>query len=195
MKKIMSMVLLVLLMVSFMSVAAAPSEWATPWITRAKTTTIIAEDYEAEWQTPITREAFCELAFNTLVALGKVPVVPENSPFADTDSKAVAALSNLGIILGKAETVFAPEDLLTREEAATILWRMADGLGCVAEDPSITLYTDHSDIATWAQSPVYVVFTLGIMEGTGTAFSPKANYTVEQAVTTMVRLYNVVPQA
>lgn len=194
MKKTVSLVLLALLMSTFFSVAAVPSEWAAPWIATAKQATIISGDYEAEWQTPITREAFCELAFNTLVALEKTPDVPETSPFSDTDNKAIAALNNLGVILGKAEGVFAPADLLTREEAATILWRMADGLGCVAEDPSITLYSDHSDIASWAQSPVYVVYTLGIMQGTGTEFSPKANYTVEQAVATMVRLYDVVPK-
>ncbi|MBE7009876.1 MAG: S-layer homology domain-containing protein [Ruminococcaceae bacterium] len=195
MKKLVSVVLVCMLL-STMPVFAAstPSDWANSFIATAKNATIISQDYEAEWQTAITREAFCELAYNTMVALGKEPTVPEKSPFTDTENKAIAALNSMEIILGKAEGVFAPADLLTREEAATILWRMSDKLGCAVTNPNITIYSDHSDIATWAQSPVYVVYALGIMQGTDTGFSPKANYTVEQAVTTMVRLYNVTPR-
>ena len=41
--------------------------------------------------------------------------------FADTDDDEVAFLANSGIINGRSETEFAPNDDITREEAAVIL--------------------------------------------------------------------------
>ncbi|MBE7022334.1 MAG: hypothetical protein E7414_03875 [Ruminococcaceae bacterium] len=174
-------------------VASVPSAWAKTSIEQAEQLGVVPAGYVPDWQAPITREGFCDLAFNTMKASGKTLPVPVETPFTDTENMSIAALNEAGIILGKDEGIFAPADLLTREEAATILWRMSEQLGCVAEDTNLVLYKDHDDIASWAQSPVYVMFTLGVMEGTDTGFLPKASYTTEQAVATLVRLYNVRP--
>ncbi len=59
------------------------------------------------------------------------------SSFADTDDNEVAFLANSGIINGRSETKFAPNDDITREEAAVILTNTAEFMD-VKED--ITLF-------------------------------------------------------
>ena len=52
------------------------------------------------------------------------------------------------------------------------------------------LYIDESEISDWAKSSVACMNAMGIMNGVSeVVFSPKGNYTVEQAIATMVRLY------
>ena len=51
-------------------------------------------------------------------------------------------------------------------------------------------YADKETISAWAFDAVFYMRELGIMIGTSeTEFSPKATYTLEQAVATVVRLY------
>ena len=111
----------------------------------------------------------------------------------------MAALYHSGIIRGRNETVFSPEDSITREEAAAILSRMAVFMeipipaaknGTAFYD--VSLYTDDPEISDWAREGIYATLALSVMTGTeAQMFSPKAPYTVEQAVITMVRLLEV----
>ena len=82
----------------------------------------------------------------------------------------------MDIIKGKSETEFAPNDSLTREEAATeIYFDFADG----------------AQISDWAINNVQVICNMGIMQGVGdNRFAPKDLYTTEQAIATLVRIYN-----
>ena len=92
---------------------------------------------------------------------------------------------------------FAPDEPITREQAVTILYRMAEFLDKipavqpgVAGYPSSYYYTDSKDISDWARNAVLTMKRMGIMNGTDSnEFLPKGNYTAEQAIATMVRLY------
>ena len=170
---------------------------------------------------PITRQDFCELAYKTMgnmkgtieynAALQEAhdtgapfdvtagpkndyPTAPaQSTPFIDTDSKAVAILSGLGIILGEGNGRFAPLDLLTRQEAATILGRMADYFSMQTFDPGL-VYADAGKISGWAAAGVAQVSGMGIMNGTGGGmFSPQGTFTKEQAIATMIREIGCIP--
>ena len=53
------------------------------------------------------------------------------------------------------------------------------------------LIDDGKLISDWARESVSIMNSMKIMEGVSdTEFAPKVNYTVEQAIATMVRLYN-----
>ncbi|NLM45280.1 MAG: alkaline phosphatase [Firmicutes bacterium] len=88
----------------------------------------------------ITRENFCILAYELLhKAAGTEIITPhyQNDPDPFTDhtsyiSYKIFTLYKLGIVNGVGENKFAPDKILTREEAATILNRIAAYLGSIS---------------------------------------------------------------
>lgn len=142
----------------------------------------------------ITRLEFAQLSYDTLTYAG-LSSNSNASYFADTDSKAVSALFDLNIINGKSFDKFAPDELLTREEAAAIIYRICRfaGLEDVYENRMLSsyYYIDTSDFNDWSADAIYNLKFHHIMEGSGEdKFSPKDNYTVGEAITTLTRLYD-----
>lgn len=173
---------------------AAPSNWAMDYVSKADS--IGMTDYfKVPWTNNITREQFCHLAYNMLDRAKNIEwkKAVEN-PFEDTDNEKVLSLYLEGIIEGKDGKIFAPQDEITREEAAAILARIAD---CM-ELPSTEMYFEFADIgeiSDWASHNVQRVCNLGVMHGVGdNRFSPKSGYTVEQAVVTLVRLFDLISE-
>ena len=101
-------------------------------------------------------------------------------------------LNALGIINGKSKTEFAPNDYLTREEAATIIYRLIDKIypDWVATEIYFD-FADSSQISDWAMNNIQFICNMGIMKGVeDNKFAPKDNYTTEQAIVTLVRVYD-----
>jgi len=169
--------------------AGSPSAWAEETVDAAIADGIVPKSLQDQYLDDITREEFSELAYETMSKLYEMPTVEFS--FSDTDSEKVASLAELGIIYGKSETEFAPKDLITREEAATILYRMAGVLGIPITQQYVE-YRDNAEISGWAISAVYAMRNADIMNGTGNNnFSPADTYTIEQAITTMYRVFKL----
>ncbi len=167
------------------------SDWAKSDIEKAIALNIINVGGNYNFPGAITREMFCELAYNYVSEFGKLPVDDGHIVFVDTDNMKVRILNTMGIIKGKSATQFAPNDLLTREEAATILNRL---INVVHPDLASTeLYYEFADsaqISDWAMSAIQRICNIGIMKGVGNNnFAPQENYTTEQAIVTLVRVY------
>ncbi|MBQ7097784.1 MAG: transporter substrate-binding domain-containing protein [Clostridia bacterium] len=167
-----------------------PSDWATDDIDKAKKLNIIGGNYN--FPDSITREEFCGLVYNyySLYA-DEVEVVNAGNPFLDTENQDVMVLNALGIINGKSKTEFAPDDLLTREEAAVILSRLINVAhsNCAAHELYYE-FEDSANISDWAMDSVQRICNLGIMNGVGeNKFAPQEEYTTEQAIATLVRVY------
>ncbi len=167
------------------------SEWAWADIDKAHALNITNAGGNYNFPGAITREKFCELAYNYVSEFGNLPVDDGHIVFVDTDNMKVRILNTMGIIKGKSRAQFAPNDLLTREEAATILNRL---INIVHPDLASTeLYYEFSDnaqISDWAMSAIQRICNMGIMKGVGNNnFAPQENYTTEQAIVTLVRVY------
>ena len=67
---------------------------------------------------------------------------------------------------------------------------MIDALSLRAGGGFIPEFSDDAGISDWARESVYKCFRYGIMMGTDNGFEPQGTYTVEQAIATMIRLYN-----
>jgi len=103
----------------------------------------------------------------------------------------VNILYALGIVNGKDESHFDPDGTITREEAATLLCKVAEMYMWIGTETSLT-YNDTDLISPWAKFFVTWANEHGIMTGiTEEEFNPQGQYTVEQAVATIVRLYNL----
>ena len=134
------------------------------------------------YQENITRVEFCILlecmleeksdkAIDVLIEERGTPIQP---PFDDALYIDVNTIARLGIIYGVGDNKFNPLGEITRQEAATMLYRTAKVLGY---DTSATP-TNFSGVASWASQGVDFVVANGIMFGTGNGFEPEGKYTL-----------------
>lgn len=141
----------------------------------------------------ITREQFCNFVYNWVNPIKELPIFKyERAPFDDTNGNdKITVLYSAKIVSGKGDYIFSPNDKLTREEAATILCRAANYLDIELPLAKVDMsYADNSEISSWAVSSVYSLKTLNILNNTDKNFNPKANITISQAVSALVRLYD-----
>ena len=188
--KLISVLLTVFLIFANFSVSRAAtlenanvSEYAKPYI--EKLTESIQFDYD-DYTKPIKRDEFARLIYfsvkqmsdtmNTKVILNDVKPL-----FTDTDDVCIGALSNAGIITGRNDECFSPNDFLTREEAAAVIGRAFDLFGFKRLN-KITNFADKSNISPWAVSAVDSLCPYKIIIGTDNGnFLPKSTITGEQA--------------
>ncbi len=104
----------------------------------------------------------------------------------DYAEKAIAYCGETGIIAGKAAGKFAPNDFITREQAATIVARALK-----LQSTSANKFADDASISSWATNGVYACVASGIIEGVGNnTFAPKKNLTRAQAARILVLALN-----
>ena len=105
-------------------------------------------------------------------------------------------LQAAGIISGYEDGTFKPNNSITREEASMLLYKTAQYMGYndFYEDYKLSdyKYADDEEIGEWAKEAVYQMNKAEIMTGMGDdMFSPKSNYTNEQSISTIMRLYDL----
>ena len=175
-----------------------PSQWAVEYINEAVDMEILDTEKTYNYTSPITRLEFCELIFEAIKkhsGLGNKLDISFPSPFSDTDSQAVTLMNVAGIINGKSDTIFAPDDFLTREEAATIIVRTVDVLGTPVSTEVYYEFKDLDQISDWAMDSVQKICNFKFMIGVGdNRFAPKDTFTTEQAITTIVRAFKQLKQ-
>ncbi len=167
-----------------------PSDWAAETIEEAKELGLLPEELQQKYRKNITREDFCKLVYELPFVKSMERLPAENVNYIDCDDDKVKFLSEVGIIYGVGQNKFAPDEYLTREQAATILlriWVMSGGTVDYTEER----FADHNDISDWASGVPYAIKNAGIMNGVGdNRFAPQEGYSTEQAVATLLRLYN-----
>lgn len=167
----------------------APSEWAAKDIDYALAVGITDYGKDYLYKENITREEFCELIYNLIVLSSDEITAPITDSFTDTKNDKILMLNGLGIINGKSATEFAPNDYLTREEAATIIVRMVNKVFPMAATEMWFEYDDINEVSEWASDSIQTISNLGFMNGVGNnRFAPKDTYTTEQAIVTLVRV-------
>jgi hypothetical protein len=104
---------------------------------------------------------------------------------------ALVAVMFAGLLPFAVSANFDPNGLLTREQAATMLSRLANALNTPFAGSNPT-FNDNSAISSWAYEAVGQMQASGVMGGTGSNnFSPKGRYTREQSVVTMLRMFDL----
>ena len=150
----------------------------------------------------ITREQYRDITGEDYT----IPVNSGDDVFADSIGNTdMAKAFNLGIVGGynsadtRAGVYVGPNDLITREQAATMLTRLMecliDDFDSVGRTGWTVWYANNlpftDEIADWAYDGVRAVYGVGAMTGTSsTTFSPKSNYTIEQSIVTLMRIDN-----
>ncbi len=168
-----------------------PSSWAQAEISAAQAAGLIPELVNDPcWQSKATRLHFAQLAVRLAeIATGETLPAAPASTFADCTDLAVRKAYAAGIVNGTTATTFSPQNKLTREQLATMLWRAVDyiqtrtGESTLTAGGSLTGYTDAGQVSAYAREAVAALAHHSIMQGTGpTTLSPKNDCTVEQSV-------------
>lgn len=117
-----------------------------------------------------------------------------SASFSDVSSgkyyaQAVAWAAENGIVSGYSASRFGPENAITREQLAAILYRYAAYKGYDVSDlASLTSYVDNSLVASYAKTPFAWAVQAGIISGTGAnRLSPSAGATRAQAAAMLMR--------
>ncbi|USB33987.1 S-layer homology domain-containing protein [Paenibacillus sp. YPG26] len=137
---------------------------------------------------PITRAE----SLTALIRLLKLePVQGSVAAFADVPASrwyygTVQAGVNLGITEGTSPAVFAPEQPLTRQEAAVWLVRaLKQQNNEVSVAPA---FSDRGKMASWAVPSIAKVQQLGLMQGDGGEFRPNDPITRQETAVLMARV-------
>ncbi|MCC2176069.1 S-layer homology domain-containing protein [Agathobaculum butyriciproducens] len=198
MKRTIAAILSAAMLVTAAAAAEAPSSWAKSAVDTARNAGIVPEQVDQAYTQSITRADFCALAaavYRTWEKSGNVKSVDKATvSFSDTKDEDVLLCASLGVVNGVGNGKFAPQQQLTRQQAASMLHRLGN-LRRNAKDsvkermPHV--FADGADIQAWARSDVYWAYNSGVMNGvSGNRFAPNNSYTHEQSIATMLRLYD-----
>ena len=129
---------------------------------------------------PVTRAEFVVVMVKAFDLQGE-----DGKVFADTASHwakdYIAAAAAKGIVSGYNDRQFGPDDPITREQVAAILWRYAQFRGddvSVGEDTNILSYTDAFEISEYAIPALQWACGTGLLQGrTASTIDPGSNTT------------------
>lgn len=114
---------------------------------------------------PLTRAQFAQILYNQA---GR-PAVTGSSPFTDVDpgewfAPAVSWAAERGVVNGYGNGLFGPNDPITREQLAAMLWRYSD-----CPEPTISQldFTDAAKISPYALEPLRWAVELHVVNGLG----------------------------
>lgn len=183
------------------STADAPSAWAKNDVAQAVTNKILPDSLQGAYQTPITRGEFCQLIAGYIKAKSGKTITEYckemnavGARFADVseNSEEILGIASLGIITGFPDGTFKPDAVITRQDAAIILARLAIAMGAQVEAAEVT-FIDAASISEYAKPGVAYVSSLAIMNGNADgSFAPKRNITREQAIITVMNAWRVI---
>jgi len=182
---------LVMLLGMFPASALAQSSdlslWAEECVNLAIWSGLVPSHLQSDYTEAITRAEFAALA----VALyeNRYGQITGRNTFEDTDDENVEKAAYIGLVIGIGNNLFAPDENFTRQEAATLLTRLAD----VIERPfprEAPTFSDNSEIASWAFDAVGHAQAAEIMIGIGNnTFNPSGTFTREESIVTMLRMF------
>ena len=166
----------------------APSSWAVEQVEAAIAAGIVPDALQSQYTQSATRAEFCALAVELYENVAGTEII-QRATFTDTNDENVEKMAGLGVVTGVGEGRFDPDGTLTREQAATMLSRLAAAMGrpLTAQSPT---FADNGSVSAWALDAVGQMQGSGIMGGVGNnAFDPQGSYSREQSMLTMLRLY------
>ena len=162
-------------------------------ITRAEAATVITRvlwDLD-DFIEPMTKIEFSETMEDFADEYGNGTVVGFNDVSGKWYERYAVALANLGILTGYEDGSFGGERLITRQEIATIMYRVYTFMDLPAGTTfgqAAPAYTDAADVASWAKNNVEWARTTGLFIGDEYGkFNPLKNCTRAEFAQLLVR--------
>lgn len=174
-----------------------PSDWAKVDIDKAKEIDLITDKIQGDYRKSITREEFSELTVKLYEALGgKEITLQEENPFTDTQNPKIILANKLGIVAGKGDGIFAPDENITREQVSAIIYRTLQVAKPRYDYTDFEYrFRDYSMISSWARKAVGYLYGIEVISGVGDdKFYPKGYTSREEAIVLVKRMYDKVKE-
>jgi hypothetical protein len=186
----------------------AASTWADDIVNSAIVRSYVPLELQSDYKSKITRADFARLTIaaislksdmNIESFMSSKNVKIKNKPFEDTSDLFVTYANSLGVVNGYGNALFGPNDSITREQAAVMLYNLANVYGVDTNVKSNVNFQDKSEFSNWALKSIdFVTNYKGaksdspVMSGYNNRFTPKDGYTREQAIITIYKLINAI---
>lgn len=190
------------------ALSGLPSLWAAAEVQLAIGAGLVDETRQGGYQQDMSRGEFCSLLINLCetafdreahILLAERGLSIDHDAFSDTRNEDILTAHALGLVNGKGDGAFAPDEPLRRQEAAMLLVRALD-LSGKAKQFGIKLedvYSDLAGVSAWAPPRIGLnVSALDPVSGAAfvsgfSAVGGEEHYTREQAYISAMRLYNL----
>lgn len=200
MKNIKKFIILIICMLFLLNTAVyaySPSDWAFESVNKAYSLGIAPASDLYAYTSDITRLEFCSFAvsfYNKITS----SETPEHtvSYFSDTNDSSVLYAADLGIITGRGDEVFSPDDAITRQEMAAVICRLLNvcniDVSVSGADviTALSSFSDSESINGWAVNSIAFCLKNSIIKGmSDTELMPYYHTTREQAIVILLRCY------
>ncbi len=141
----------------------------------------------------ITRKEACYIATTAFFAIYP-DFAPEkmDSPFTDVDDTIITTAYYLGIINGYPGGIFKPNDPITREQFFSIIGNFLMVVEFNRIDDTtvdLTTFSDGHLVQEYAKPATRLLYSMGIVKGSGGKLEPRAHTQCQQALAMFYRTY------
>lgn len=145
-----------------------PGKWAQPGVSILEKNGLVQSNLLIDYNQEMTREEFCESIVSIIEMIQGDDLKSGENPFEDTSNPMILKAYYSGITKGKGNGIFAPEEPITRQAYATMIYRAMSILEVIEKDTNDLMnYTDAEKIAPWAVEAVAFLDEEGLMNGVG----------------------------
>ncbi len=205
MKKLVSILLVAVMVLSFSTVAFAqsePSDWAVNEVDYDAARFLeAAMGEDVDYAKSITREEFAVIALYLYASASgmELPEMSVENPFTDCNNPLVVTAYGLGLVKGVSATEFNPDSLVTREQICVMIVRIAQSLypelnndAIKAFLPKLDTFADGELVSDWAEDSVKMMVVAGLIKGTDEGkINPLGNCTTQEALIIAKRALNL----
>lgn len=175
------------------------ADWSTPELQEAADAGLIPDVLVGKDMTaPVTRGEFAAISVKLFEAMtGGRAVMSSQCQFediADNENRNyILKAYNIGAVQGYSATEFAPDELITREQLATMLcrvykraewpdWTLETDAEYTINYSGVPKYADDAQISDYAKPSVYFMTKYNVISGVGNGmFAPKNTNSMEEA--------------
>ena len=169
------------------------SGWALEQVNAAEDNTLVPDILAGKDLTKgITRAEFAAVAVRLYETMSSQTVEVGENPFTDTTEPDGLKAYKMDIVHGIGNGKFAPDDLVTREQAAMMLTSVYVKLNGQIPAAGVISFADDTDVSDWAWNAVAFTSDKGIITGVGeNRFEPQGSTTREQALIMALDMFQV----
>lgn len=167
------------------------SEWVLSSYDMALKHQLVPETLQSKYNEDITRGELSVLVVKLYEKIKGKEIV-ERKSFTDTKDINVSKVAGLGIITGYDNGTFKPNEKMTREQTATVLYRLMNKLGYkfVKDYEYIEYYMGEgvNGTAKWALEPTILLYHEQIIYA-GDLYEPKSFIPVDEVIHSLMRVF------
>ena len=147
----------------------------------------------------ITRQNLCKvamLAYKQLMFVTDADLgTPPSNPFTDTSDRDVLNAYRLGIVNGKGNGQFCPNEPISRQDFFKISVNFLNTIGYLYEDDtsvSLSAYSDGDQVASYAKAPTRLLISIGVVKGSDGKIKPTESISAQEALSIFYRVHTFV---